>query len=288
MTLPPREITIEFDGKSLSALQYGDPDGKPVLALHGWLDNCASFYRLAPLLEGVNLVTIDMAGHGRSYHRARQAHYNIWEEVEDVLGATQALGWHSFSLLGHSRGAVISLLTAGAFPGRVERMALIDGLVPPSSQDVEAPEILCKGIAQRALYAARKPTKYPSLDAAIKARMNGLFPISEAAARALAGRAVHPVGDGYCWNNDQRLMASSTVKLNDTQVEAFMDRATMPVRLVLAEKGIVHILERIRPLLKEHTNIEVRKLPGGHHLHMEEGAEGIAEWFAPFLRGEAG
>jgi len=284
---PWHERTIEFDGRSIAARQWGDPAGEPVLALHGWLDNCASFDRLAPLLPEINLVAVDMAGHGRSYHRSRDANYNIWEEVEDVLGVTRTLGWHDFSLLAHSRGAVASLLTAGAFPERVKRMALIDGLVPPPAQDSEAPETLAKAVAQRARYGARKPRHFDSLEAAVQARANGMFPLSEDAARRLVERGSVPVDGGVTWSNDPRLMGSSSAKLNSAQVQAFLDRASMPVRLVLAQDGIVEILERLPALLQDRANIAIRTLPGSHHLHMEGGAEAMAEWFGPFLRGDA-
>ena len=290
MNPSPREISLEFDGKTIAARQWGNPDGAPVLALHGWLDNCASFDRLAPLLGGINLVAVDMAGHGLSYHRSRDANYNIWEEVEDVLGVAHALGWRKFSLLAHSRGAVAAMLTAGTFPDRIERMALIDGLVPPPAQDSEAPETLAKAIAQRARYGARKPRHFDTIEDAVEARKNGMFRLSDDAAQRLVERGTRTVGNGnggVVWSNDPRLMATSTVKLNNTQVQAFLDRAAMPVRLVLAEAGIVDIIARLRPLLDDHPNIAVRELPGGHHLHMEDGAEAIAEWFGPFLRGEA-
>lgn len=279
------EISLEFDGKTIAARRYGSPDGEPVLALHGWLDNCASFFRLAPLLGNINLVAIDMAGHGRSYQRSRDANYNIWEEVEDILGAAHALGWHDFSLLAHSRGAVAAMITAGTFPGRIRRMALIDGLVPPPAQDVEAPDILAKAIVQRARYGAHKPRHFESFESAVEARRNGRFPLSNAAARALTERGTVEGAGGVTWSNDPRLVATSTAKLNNAQVQAFLDRVTMPVRLVLAKDGIVHMIERIRPVLQGHANIEVKELPGGHHLHMEEGAGAIAEWFGPFLRG---
>ncbi|WP_346837006.1 alpha/beta hydrolase [Microbulbifer sp. SAOS-129_SWC] len=283
----PREITVEFDGRTIAARQWGDPAGEPVLALHGWLDNCASFDQLAPLLSGLNLVAVDMAGHGRSYHRSRDANYNIWEEVEDVLGVTRALGWHDFSLLAHSRGAVASLLSAGAFPERVKRMALIDGLVPPPAEDHQAPEFLARAIAQRARYGARKPRPFDSFEDAVKARANGMFPLSDAAARRLVARGSVALADGgVSWSNDPRLLATSSVKLNRAQVQAFLERATMPVRLVLARDGIVEILERLPALLADRANFTIRELPGSHHLHMEGGAEAIAEWFGPFLRGE--
>lgn len=281
-----REITLEFDGRTIAARRYGSGCGEPVLALHGWLDNCASFARLAPLLDGLDLVTVDMAGHGRSYHRSGDANYNIWEEVEDVIGITHALGWRRFSVLAHSRGAVAAMLTAGAFPDRICRLALIDGLVPPPAKGEEAPEILARAIAQRARYGHRKPREFASLDDAVEARKNGMFRLSDQAALLLVQRGTRDQGQSLTWSSDPRLMATSTAKLTNTQVRAFLDRVTMPVRLVLATDGIQDMIERMKPLLAGRDNIAVREMEGGHHLHMEEGASEIAEWFGPFLRGQ--
>ncbi|MCX2802356.1 alpha/beta hydrolase [Microbulbifer thermotolerans] len=282
------EKTLEFDGKAIAARLWGPPDGEPVLALHGWLDNCASFDRLAPLLPGIHLVAVDMAGHGRSYHRSRDANYNIWEEVEDILGVSQALGWRDFSLLGHSRGAIAAMLTAGTFPGRVKRMALIDGLIPPLAEDKEAPEILARAIAQRARLGARRRRHYATFEEAVEARKKGMFPLSGTAARALAERGTMETDGGVTWSSDPRLMATSTAKLNKAQVWTFLDRVTMPVRLALAKSGMADRAVPLRPVLQGRANIEVREFPGGHHLHMEESAGVIADWFGPFLRGETG
>ena len=50
----PREIRLDIEGGSLAALRMGDADGVPVLALHGWLDNAASFVPLAAHLRAVS------------------------------------------------------------------------------------------------------------------------------------------------------------------------------------------------------------------------------------------
>ncbi|MGK2915619.1 MAG: alpha/beta fold hydrolase, partial [Porticoccaceae bacterium] len=107
----PLEHRFVRQGLTLAAREWGDPEGLPVLALHGWLDNCGSFAVLAPLLIGVRLVALDLAGHGLSSHRSADATYNIWQDVGDVHAVAEQLGWENFALLGHSRGAMIATLT---------------------------------------------------------------------------------------------------------------------------------------------------------------------------------
>jgi len=64
----PREVAFQVFGRTMAGLQWGDPAGEPTFALHGWLDNANTFNRLAPRLPELNLVALDFAGHGRSYH----------------------------------------------------------------------------------------------------------------------------------------------------------------------------------------------------------------------------
>ena len=129
MILQVEEVRISLPHIELAAHLFGPPDGKPVIALHGWLDNAMSFSRLAPKLAGLRIVALDFAGHGHSAHRAEGASYLLWDYALDVLMVAEQLGWERFSLLGHSMGAIVSVLLAGALPERIERLALIDGLI---------------------------------------------------------------------------------------------------------------------------------------------------------------
>ena len=54
MSLQVEEVRISLPHIELAAHLFGPPDGKPVIALHGWLDNAMSFSRLAPKLAGVS------------------------------------------------------------------------------------------------------------------------------------------------------------------------------------------------------------------------------------------
>src|SRR5690625_7580011 len=100
----------------------------PVLALHGWLDNSASFNVLAPQLKNLHLVALDLAGHGQSDHRPGSAPYNIWEDVAEIFAVADQLGWSRFALMGHSRGAMISMLAAGTFRERISHRAMFECL----------------------------------------------------------------------------------------------------------------------------------------------------------------
>ena len=54
--------TFESNGVQLAAKEWGNPEGKPIIALHGWLDNANSFDKMLPFLEGMHVIAVDMAG----------------------------------------------------------------------------------------------------------------------------------------------------------------------------------------------------------------------------------
>ena len=57
-------------------MEYGRPGDSPVLALHGWQDNCATFSRLAPMLKDLHIVAIDLPGHGKSPWKSKASSFN--------------------------------------------------------------------------------------------------------------------------------------------------------------------------------------------------------------------
>ncbi|EMD99052.1 MULTISPECIES: alpha/beta hydrolase [Stutzerimonas stutzeri subgroup] len=279
------EVRLSLPHLEVAAHLYGPDDGKPVIALHGWLDNAATFSRLAPRLQGLRIVALDLPGHGHSDHRPIGAGYNIWDYAHDVLQVAEQFGWQHFSLLGHSMGAIVSVLLAGALPERVERLALIDGVIPYTGEADSAPQKL--GSALEALLAVndkRKPV-YASFDQAVQARMKGVGAVSREAAEMLAQRGLMPVPGGYTWRTDPRLMLPSAMRLTRAHALAFVNRVACPTSLVLAEQGLMTQPELLE--LVEGFPFDIRRLAGGHHLHLDDdiGAEAVATAFNSFLHG---
>ncbi|MGE0341946.1 MAG: alpha/beta fold hydrolase [Porticoccaceae bacterium] len=155
--MTPVEHAFSYDGLRIAATEWGHPAGTPVLALHGWLDNCGSFAPLGRLLRQVRLIALDLPGHGHSSHRSADGTYNIWQDVGVVHAVAEQLGWERFALLGHSRGAMICTLTAGTFPERVSHLGLLDSFVPATVATADEPEQLRGAILDRAARGARCP-----------------------------------------------------------------------------------------------------------------------------------
>jgi pimeloyl-ACP methyl ester carboxylesterase len=281
MSHPVEEVRLKLPHIELAAHLFGPEDGQPVIALHGWLDNANSFARLAPRLEGLRIAALDLAGHGHSDHRPPGASYALPDYVHDVLQVAEQLGWERFSLMGHSLGAIISVFLAGALPERVSRLALIDGIVPPVGDADNAPGQLGKALqAQLRLSHKRKPV-YPDQEQAICARMKGAVAVTHEAAELLAQRGLMPVPGGYTWRSDSRLTLPSAVRITRQQAMAFVAAIRCPTHLVVACEGL---LARNHELL-DGLAMEVTRLAGGHHLHLNDdaGARSVADCFNRFF-----
>ena len=281
MTSAVDEVRLSLPHIELAAHLFGPEDGLPVIALHGWLDNANSFARLAPKLEGLRIVALDMAGHGHSDHRPPGAGYALWDYAYDVLQVAEQLGWQRFALLGHSMGAIVSLVLAGAVPERVSHLAMIDGVIPPTAKADNAAERLGMALQAQMNLQDKRKNVHDSLDRAIAARMKGLVAVSHEAAQLLAQRGLMPVPGGYTWRSDSRLTLPSPVRLTEEQAMAFVQRVACPTRLVVAADG----------MLAQHPELLARLpfghelLPGGHHLHLndEAGAILVADCFNRFF-----
>ena len=284
MSLNFEEVRLRLPHIELAAHLYGPENGVPVIALHGWLDNAASFARLAPLLPGLRIVALDFAGHGHSDHRPPGGSYAIWDYAHDVLQVAEQFGWQRFSLLGHSMGAIVSVLLAAAMPERIERLALIDGLIPYTGEPDTAPQKLGEALkAQLALAGKSKPV-YVEFARAVEARMRGVGAVSREAAELLAQRGLMPVPDGYTWRTDSRLTLPSPLRLTHAHALAFVHNLQCPTKLVMAQQGMLLAQPSITQLV-EGLAIEVAQLPGGHHLHLDDdvGAGLVADCFKAFL-----
>lgn len=286
-TSEPTELRVDVQGLRLALRLWGPEDGLPALALHGWLDNAASFDLLAPRLGGLRIAALDLPGHGQSEHR-RHATYHFVDYVADALATADALGWARFALLGHSLGAGVAAMLAGAVPERVLRLIAIEGLAPLTDAPELAPQRLRDAVtaelgARAATGKAARVFADAEAAAELRARSSGL-PI--AAARVLVPRSLVAEGDGLRWSFDPRLRLPSRLRLADAHVHAFLAAIACPTLVIRARQGwpFDQVIQAQRLALLR--DLEVVEIDGGHHVHLEAPAA-VAAAIEAFLASRA-
>jgi pimeloyl-ACP methyl ester carboxylesterase len=278
----PGPLEWHINGLKIAGLGWGEPDRTPLLALHGWLDNAASFTVLAPLLEQYYVVALDLTGHGRSDWRSADASYNIWDDLPELIAVVNELGWERFCLMGHSRGAMISCLLASSLPERVDRLVLLDAVMPvPVGEDL-FPAQMRNYLENKHHWMQRHNRIYRSVNAAVATRKAGALP--EAAVRLLVERNLRSCEGGYTWTTDLRLRGASAVKLSERQVHGVLRALSMPTLLLLAEDGLGKQVEIAAHATASIRQLEIHNIAGGHHFHMEPGAAIVAQQIHRFLQ----
>lgn len=256
----------------IAALRFGTPGGRRVLALHGWLDNAASFVPMAPFLAAHDVVAIDLIGHGGSSHVPPGFDYGFVDWLHDALDVLDALDWPQADLLGHSLGGALATVIAAGAPERVSSLALIEALGPPPWPSEQAAERLRKAVAGR-----RKPPSPPRLiadiDTAVRARLQATEKTPEAA-RLLVQRNLRAVPGGHQWRSDPRLMWPSHLRAEEASVRNWLSAIECPVLLVAAEPAFAYFPQALREsrlACLKHGRLQL--IDGGHHVHMDKPAE---------------
>lgn len=278
---PAIPVSWTVNNLQLSGLSWGQPGEQPLLALHGWLDNAASFTFLAPLLTGYHVVALDVTGHGQSAWRSADASYQIWDDLPEILGVVDALGWQSFDLMGHSRGAIISTLLGCAFPERVRRLVLLDAVIPAAVAEEDFPQQMRKALQDKSRLETRANRVFPSLEDAVASRTErGL---SSSAAKALVERNVRECPEGVKWRTDPRLRGASAVKLSEAQLQAVLQALDMPTLLLLAQPSWGQSQDMAEYAQRHISRLTVDTIKGGHHFHMEDSVDKVSQRIQQFL-----
>lgn len=286
--MTPTPLTLEIRPQfSLAALAWGPEDGEPLLALHGWLDNAATHARLIPLLpDYLRVVALDFAGHGHSDHRPAAGSYHYVENVMDVLRAADALGWDRFHLMGHSMGAGIASLLAGASPQRVNRLILLEGIGPMTTPPAQLPALMERSLHAMRELEGRSPRVYASRAEARERLARANTSLTEPALDTLVERGTRETPEGVVFRHDLRLRGSSMYRFTEPQVHAYLSAITAPTLLVRATRGWPFDADVVAARAASITQREQLEVEGGHHVHLDH-PERIAETVSTFVSVEA-
>ena len=130
-------FTIQLaDGRTLEAVDEGDPDGTVVVFHHGSPGAAVPFepFDRAAAERGIRLVTISRAGFGDS---SRDEGRSVASAAGDVAALADHLGADRFLTMGWSGGGPHALACAALLPDRVRAAATIAGVAPYDAQGLD-------------------------------------------------------------------------------------------------------------------------------------------------------
>lgn len=117
------------DGLKLAYFDEGDPNGTPVLLIHGFASTAVANWVNPGWLKvlgeaGYRVIAIDNRGHGTSDKPYDSDVYHPWIMAEDAVALLDHLGIPEAHVMGYSMGARVSTFMAIAHPDRVRSLVL--------------------------------------------------------------------------------------------------------------------------------------------------------------------
>jgi pimeloyl-ACP methyl ester carboxylesterase len=234
----PRHKTVDSLGLPIHFLEWGEPDGNPLILVHGFLDLAfswttfvAELYRRAA--RPLWIIAPDCRGHGDSGWVSAGGYYHFPDYVLDLDCVIQSLHVKSIRLIGHSMGGTISLLYTGAFPECVTQLALIEGVGPIGMNFAEAPLRMEQWLGEIRQRGRNHFRKYSSVEAGARQLRQTNPRLQESFARSLAQAAMKQSADGqWIWKFDPLHRTTSPQPFYSAQAVAFLRRIACPVLIV--------------------------------------------------------
>jgi pimeloyl-ACP methyl ester carboxylesterase len=275
------EIRLDTRQGRLAGLTWRRDGAPRVLALHGWLDNAASFMPLARILDRLDLVALDLPGHGHSEHRHATTRYHFIDYLFNIDAALDALGWPDCHFIGHSMGGAIAATYSAGAPERARSLVLLDGLGPMTAATDSTTERLRRSL-QKARQGRKDARKYDSLEAMVEVWREA-SDLSEASAWLICRRATRRQDQHFVWRSDPALNWVSSLMMTEKQVLDLLQHIECPVLSYQATPESPWISrEKIAGRKSAIAHSEHLTIEGNHHFHMDEPAA-IAETIQSFV-----
>lgn len=282
------ESLINLGAFSLASYTFNPKaQGPTVLALHGWLDNAATFTQLAEALPNYKIVALDFVGHGHSDHMPEGVPYHFIDSVTHVVKVIRQLAINPALIIGHSMGAVITSLLAAVEPKLVKAWVAIDCFGPIVNEVEHAPTALKNAISQGIAAEKKQSPLYESFEKALAVREQ-VMQDKPGILKDIVSRGLEAVDGGFRWRTDPRLRVASAIRFTEAHMEAFMSKIEAPCLFIEAEQGIPHAKTYYQLRSGYCADVSRVVIPGGHHVHIESAsacASAIDKFFSALTKG---
>jgi pimeloyl-ACP methyl ester carboxylesterase len=252
---------INANGLRLHYLDYGGDHLPWLVCIHGFTGNAHNFDELAPHLSArYHVLSVDVRGRGDSaWGPARE--YLHQHYANDLSAVLEALEIARTSLIGTSMGGVISMMFAGGWPERVERLVLND----------IGPEIDSAGSARISSYVSEAPDTFKDLGE-VAAYYRSVYPrmaeMPEDALREWAKWSVKPAPQGgLTWKMDPSIRRPPRGGAAQQRLDLWVPfaRISCPILVVRGSQSDILAPLTTRQMRTTHTDVTVAEIPEVGH-----------------------
>ena len=285
----PRERTIDVLGLPLHCLEWGEPDGEPLILVHGFLDQALSWAPLAGelrkrLKQPLRIVAPDCRGHGDSGWVGAGGYYHFPDYVHDLDCIVQTLGVSRFKLVGHSMGGTISFLYAGSFPERVAKLVLIEGIGPPAMNFSDAPLRMEKWIGELCDRGRSHFREYGGPEEGARQLQHTNPRLEKELALSLARSGMRQNENGkWVWKFDPLHRTTSPQPFYSSQALEFLRRIQCTVLIVEGKQSHQARRSDKQARLDALRDKRVAQVENAGHMVHHDNPERLAELLADFL-----
>lgn len=285
----PQPRFYQSQGLRLHYSDWGNASAPPLLLVHGGLDHSRSWDHVARALRpDFHVIAPDLRGHGDS-DWARGSSYSLADHVYDLACLVKAEGLEDVAIVGHSMGGMVSLTYAGAFPEKVSRLAVLDGVTNFPARKVKPIEArIADWVGDLDKTAQRKTQRYASVADGADRMLGRNARLTREQAMHLATHALKRDADGgYTWKFDPYLRARAPYRLSLQDNIALWSRIACPTLLVAGGESFLPDPETAG-VLGHFRRAELVKIEGaGHWVQHDRPAE-IIDALETFLEAPVG
>ena len=266
--------------------------GPPLLLLHGHPQTLAIWHRVAPALaERFTVVAVDLRGYGDSSKPSGTAdHSNYCKRVmaQDQMSVMRHLGFDSFDVLAHDRGARVAHRLAVDHPQAVSRLVLLD-IAPTLSMYQQTSETFARAYWHWFFLIQPSPLPERLIEADPAAyivdvmgrRSAGLTPFDPLAlAEYQRCMALEGTAHGLC--EDYRAAAGLDMEHERADIEEGR-MIEAPLLVLWGEQGVIQrCFEPLEEWRRLAHRVDGEALPCGHYIP-EEAPDALLARVLPFL-----